>query len=257
MAVVVPHCPEGSSFTYPHLEQMLAYAKTLQKIQARHSESLLATPRQVISDTSSLDLSDDSQKSCSTSVPKSGFNNFMRNPLRMTIADDSKRNNIRNIKQLKKISAKKYSSDESIPHSRNSTILNDTESIRKESANGSVGNISPTEEERTFLNNLAERSMLREILCSEKVEKLWRLRKFINRVPSLLPIFIENVKWNNRDQVSQLYVLLQFWCKTGDTVTEKSNTNTSLYQRSIQPVMCSADNVSHHLPLSVCIGDVS
>jgi len=70
-----------------------------------------------------------------------------------------------------------------------------------------------TEGERKQLKDIATRDPLAEISEQEKVA-LWRLRRHCcSEMPDILPRFLDAVKWNSRDDVTQLYLLLEKWPK--------------------------------------------
>ncbi len=67
------------------------------------------------------------------------------------------------------------------------------------------------ESEKAMLRDIATRDPLAEISEQEKVS-LWKLRHHCcNLVPDILPRFLDAVKWNSRDDVTQLYLLLEQW----------------------------------------------
>lgn len=72
----------------------------------------------------------------------------------------------------------------------------------------------------TLLQEISQRDPLSEISEQEK-ELLWRLRLQCVSFPDSLPKFLDSMKWNSRDEVSQLYVLLTQWSKvTPETALE-------------------------------------
>lgn len=56
------------------------------------------------------------------------------------------------------------------------------------------------------LKEIIERDPLSDISEQEK-ELLWRLRKKCLTIPDSLPKLLEAVKWNSRDEVSQVWLL--------------------------------------------------
>lgn len=76
-------------------------------------------------------------------------------------------------------------------------------------------NISPAQttmsnEELQQLEDIKRRDPLAEISEQEK-EMLWRLRTQCLKIPDILPRLLDAVKWNSRDEITQLYLLLQDW----------------------------------------------
>ena len=68
--------------------------------------------------------------------------------------------------------------------------------------------ISPAEKE--MLEDIARRDPLAEISEQEKMT-LWRLRNYCKDVPDILPRFLDGVKWNARNEITHLYLLLENW----------------------------------------------
>ena len=64
--------------------------------------------------------------------------------------------------------------------------------------------------EKNQLVAMAKRDPLAEISEQEKVT-LWRLRKHCLDVPEILPRFLDAVKWNSRNDLTHLYMLLKIW----------------------------------------------
>lgn len=60
------------------------------------------------------------------------------------------------------------------------------------------------------LNEILRRDPLSELSEQEK-DLLWRLRRTLVTIPESLPKLLDAVKWNSRDEVSQLYCLLRHW----------------------------------------------
>ncbi|XP_013776261.1 phosphatidylinositol 4,5-bisphosphate 3-kinase catalytic subunit alpha isoform-like [Limulus polyphemus] len=67
-----------------------------------------------------------------------------------------------------------------------------------------------TQADQEQLKDVILRDPLSEISEQEK-ELLWKLRNHCATVPDSLPKLLDAVKWNSRDEVSQLYVLLEGW----------------------------------------------
>ena len=73
-------------------------------------------------------------------------------------------------------------------------------------------------DEMAMLEDVAKRDPLAEISEQEKVS-LWRLRRHCrDKLPDILPRFLDAVKWNSRDDVTQLYLLLETWPKVSQRV---------------------------------------
>jgi len=68
----------------------------------------------------------------------------------------------------------------------------------------------PTEQEKAALKDIELRDPLSEISEQEKV-LLWTYRSYLKRMPNILPRLLDAVKWMSRDEVSQLYMLLEEW----------------------------------------------
>lgn len=90
-----------------------------------------------------------------------------------------------------------------------------------------------TLQEKNLLKELARRDPLAEISEQEK-SALWELRKHCLEIPEILPRFLDAVKWNSRDEITQVYLLLDEWknvpphtalelldCKYADPVVRK------------------------------------
>lgn len=60
-----------------------------------------------------------------------------------------------------------------------------------------------------MLKEIIERDPLSEISEQEK-ELLWKLRKKCLIIPDSLPKLLEAVKWNSRDEVSQVLIFQSF-----------------------------------------------
>jgi len=76
----------------------------------------------------------------------------------------------------------------------------------------------PAEEDKRTLTDIEHRDPLSEISEQEKV-LLWTYRHYcMKRIPNILPRLLDAVKWQSRDEVSQLYMLLEEW-KPVDTQT--------------------------------------
>ena len=67
-----------------------------------------------------------------------------------------------------------------------------------------------SEAEREKLVALSRQDPLAEISEQEK-DALWKLRKHCLSIPDILPRFLDAVKWNSRDDLTDLYVLLEEW----------------------------------------------
>ena len=68
--------------------------------------------------------------------------------------------------------------------------------------------ISPNE--RATLMEIAKRDPLAEISEQEKV-MLWKLRNHCLELPDILPRLLDTIKWYSRDELTQLYILLEKW----------------------------------------------
>ena len=62
--------------------------------------------------------------------------------------------------------------------------------------------------EREKLVALSRQDPLAEISEQEK-DALWKLRKHCLSIPDILPRFLDAVKWNSRDDLTDLYALLE------------------------------------------------
>ena len=67
-----------------------------------------------------------------------------------------------------------------------------------------------TSTELTLLRDIEKRDPLSEISEQEK-ELLWKYRLVCRDMPNILPRLLDAVKWQVRDEVSQLYLLLASW----------------------------------------------
>lgn len=69
----------------------------------------------------------------------------------------------------------------------------------------------PTDEEKSQLFELAQKDPLIELSNNMK-DLLWRSRSFcLENVPDLLPKLLDSVRWSSREEVAQLYLLLDSW----------------------------------------------
>uniref|UniRef100_T1J0V3 Phosphatidylinositol-4,5-bisphosphate 3-kinase n=1 Tax=Strigamia maritima TaxID=126957 RepID=T1J0V3_STRMM len=68
----------------------------------------------------------------------------------------------------------------------------------------------PTNADLTLLQDISQRDPLSEVSEQEK-ELLWKLRYHCKWIPDTLPKLLDSVKWNSRDEVAQLYILLSDW----------------------------------------------
>ncbi|XP_030043643.1 phosphatidylinositol 4,5-bisphosphate 3-kinase catalytic subunit alpha isoform isoform X1 [Microcaecilia unicolor] len=66
------------------------------------------------------------------------------------------------------------------------------------------------ENEMEQLRNICNRDPLSEITEQEK-DFLWRHRQYCINIPETLPKLLLSVKWNSRDEVTQMYCLLREW----------------------------------------------
>lgn len=64
--------------------------------------------------------------------------------------------------------------------------------------------------ERAMVDDITSRDPLSEISEQEK-DILWKLREYCIKVPQSLPKLLQSVKWNEREYVAQLYMLLRRW----------------------------------------------
>ena len=91
--------------------------------------------------------------------------------------------------------------------------------------------ISPQEQQ--LLKDILNRDPLAEISEQEK-GTLWKLRRHCMDIPDILPRLLDAVKWNSRDDVTHMYMLLQEWrwvspltalelldCKYGDPMVRR------------------------------------
>ena len=67
-----------------------------------------------------------------------------------------------------------------------------------------------TSTELTLLRDIEKRDPLSEI-SEQKKELLWKYRLVCRDMPNILPRLLDAVKWQVRDEVSQLYLLLASW----------------------------------------------
>ncbi|XP_040576946.1 phosphatidylinositol 4,5-bisphosphate 3-kinase catalytic subunit alpha isoform [Lepeophtheirus salmonis] len=94
-------------------------------------------------------------------------------------------------------------------------------------------NTQITKGEWNQLIDISKRDPLAEISEQEK-EALWKLRLYCREIPDILPRLLDAVKWNSRDDVAELYLLLEEWpdvtpqvslelldCKYADLVVRK------------------------------------
>lgn len=66
------------------------------------------------------------------------------------------------------------------------------------------------EEDMEQLTEIVKRDPLSEISEQEK-EMLWKLRHKCQEIPDSLPRLLDVVKWNCRDDVSQVYLYIYRW----------------------------------------------
>lgn len=64
--------------------------------------------------------------------------------------------------------------------------------------------------ETELVLEIVRRDPLSEISEQEK-ELLWKLRHYCKQVPDSLPKLLQAMKWNSREEVSQLYLMLKSW----------------------------------------------
>ncbi|XP_059092638.1 phosphatidylinositol 4,5-bisphosphate 3-kinase catalytic subunit alpha isoform-like [Tigriopus californicus] len=90
-----------------------------------------------------------------------------------------------------------------------------------------------TLQEKNLLKELARRDPLAEISEQDK-SALWDLRKHCLDIPEILPRFLDAMKWNSREEITQVYLILHEWknvpphtalelldCKYADPVVRK------------------------------------
>ncbi|CAG2164937.1 unnamed protein product [Oppiella nova] len=65
-------------------------------------------------------------------------------------------------------------------------------------------------QEMPQLHEILRRDPLSELSEQEK-DLLWRFRNSLSTIPDSLPKLLDAIKWNSRDEVSQLYLLLKKW----------------------------------------------
>lgn len=126
-----------------------------------------------------------------------------------------------------------------------------------ENKNRHLPNSKMNEEEEKRFNELLERDQL-SIISDEDKDFLWKCRlECRKKNPESLPKLIDSVHWNSREEVSQLYFLLETWeqvkvetalelldCKYSDIFVrkhavkwlDKSITDEQLYQYLLQLV---------------------
>ncbi|XP_033641996.1 phosphatidylinositol 4,5-bisphosphate 3-kinase catalytic subunit alpha isoform-like [Asterias rubens] len=68
----------------------------------------------------------------------------------------------------------------------------------------------PSEEEAKQLDEIIRRDTLHEMSEQDK-ELVWKYRRYCRERPNSLPKLLNAVKWNSRDDVSLLYILLKDW----------------------------------------------
>ena len=81
---------------------------------------------------------------------------------------------------------------------------------RLETKEGGASSEPATSTELAMLRDIEKRDPLSEISEQEK-ELMWRLRHRCLEIPNILPRLLDAVKWQTRDEVSQLYMLLKDW----------------------------------------------
>ena len=81
---------------------------------------------------------------------------------------------------------------------------------RLEIKEGGATREAATATEMAMLRDIEKRDPLSEISEQEK-ELMWRLRHRCLEMPNILPRLLDAVKWQTRDEVSQLYMLLKDW----------------------------------------------
>ncbi|RWS15774.1 Phosphatidylinositol-4:5-bisphosphate 3-kinase catalytic subunit alpha-like isoform [Dinothrombium tinctorium] len=69
---------------------------------------------------------------------------------------------------------------------------------------------SPTQSDRELLLEIIKRDPLSEMSLQEK-DLVWKFREICLEIPDSLPKLLDAVKWNSRDEVCQLYTLLERW----------------------------------------------
>ncbi|XP_071510184.1 phosphatidylinositol 4,5-bisphosphate 3-kinase catalytic subunit alpha isoform-like [Diadema antillarum] len=70
--------------------------------------------------------------------------------------------------------------------------------------------VMPSEEELEQLEEILNKDRLHEMSVQEK-ELVWKLRMVGRDYPYSLPKLLSSVKWNSREDVAQLYILLKDW----------------------------------------------
>ena len=75
-----------------------------------------------------------------------------------------------------------------------------------------AGQVQATSTELALLLDIEKRDPLSEISEQEK-ELLWKFRNLCRDMPNILPRLLDAVKWQARDEVSQLYLLLSSWAQ--------------------------------------------
>lgn len=68
----------------------------------------------------------------------------------------------------------------------------------------------PSPSDVAVLKDIETKDPLSEISEQDK-ELLWTFRNYCKRMPNILPRLLDAVKWQSRDEVSQLYLLLEDW----------------------------------------------
>lgn len=128
---------------------------------------------------------------------------------------------------------------------------------KDETKNRHLPSTKMSEKEETRFNELLKKDQL-SVISDEDKDFLWRWRlECMQKNPESLPKLIDSVKWNRRDEVSQLYFLLDKWspvkvetalelldCKYSDNFVrnyavkwlDKSITDEQLYQYLLQLV---------------------
>ena len=73
-----------------------------------------------------------------------------------------------------------------------------------------AGQVAATSTELALLRDIEKQDPLSEI-SEQKKELLWKYRLVCRDMPNILPRLLDAVKWQVRDEVSQLYLLLASW----------------------------------------------
>ena len=79
-------------------------------------------------------------------------------------------------------------------------------------ANFVPAQVEISEFEWSQLQDILKRDPLADISEQEK-SVMWRLRRHCSAIPDILPRFLDAVKWNSRDDITQAYMLLKDWPK--------------------------------------------